>query len=75
MQIKTDTKEEWLKVLTKLFAKKITRQELSLFKNLVEEKDLHILTGAILTSCQYLVTLDKKHLNNQKVKKNYPNKN
>ena len=48
---------------------KITRQELSLFKNLVEEKDLHILTGAILTSCQYLVTLDKKHLNNQKVKK------
>ncbi len=47
----------------------INELELETFKNLIEEKDIHVAVGARLTSCDYLVTLDKKHLLKEKVKK------
>lgn len=54
----------------------IVRERLSLkeikpYLKLIEEEDAHILAGAILTKCDYLVTLDKKHINNEKVKKKF----
>ncbi len=35
----------------------------------VERKDAHVVAGASLTKSNYLVTLDKKHLNNPKLKR------
>lgn len=39
------------------------------FKDLIEEEDIHVVAGARLTKCDYLVTLDKKHLLKEEVKK------
>lgn len=47
----------------------IDELELELFKNLIEEEDIHVAVGAKLTGCDYLVTLDKKHLLKEEVKK------
>ncbi|PIP64112.1 hypothetical protein COZ39_03745 [Candidatus Roizmanbacteria bacterium CG_4_10_14_3_um_filter_33_21] len=33
----------------------------------VEEKDIHVLVGTLSTNCEYLVTLDKKHLHTPKI--------
>ncbi|MCJ7739916.1 putative toxin-antitoxin system toxin component, PIN family [Candidatus Microgenomates bacterium] len=46
----------------------ITASEIELYADIVDVKDTHVLAGAILTKCDYLVTLDKKHLDNPKVK-------
>ena len=51
-----------------LIREKISDIEIEPYKVLIEEKDQHVVAGAILTGCQYLITLDKKHLNNQKIK-------
>lgn len=47
---------------------KIKESEAKPFLEIVDVKDAHILAGAILTGCDYLVTLDKKHLNYPSVK-------
>jgi len=46
----------------------ITLSEIKSYADIVDKKDTHVLAGAILTECDYLVTLDKKHLDNPKVK-------
>lgn len=48
----------------------IVRREISLseikpYTEVVETEDAHVIAGAILTSCNFLVTLDKKHLDNK----------
>ena len=40
----------------------ITLEEIIPYKNLVAVEDAHLIAGANLTRCLYLVTLDKKHL-------------
>jgi|SRR3989344_8039760 len=47
---------------------KIKESEAKSFLEIVHAKDAHILTGAILTRSDYLVTLDKRHLDNPSVK-------
>lgn len=47
----------------------ITQTEIELYKGTVDEKDIHVLVGAILSNCDYLLTLDKKHLDNPKIKR------
>lgn len=48
---------------------RIDELELEPFKNLIEDEDIHVAVGARLTKCDYLVTLDKKHLLRIEVKK------
>lgn len=48
---------------------KISKAEEEPYQGLVEEEDIHIIAGAELTKCDYLVTLDKKHLLKDEVKK------
>ena len=44
--------------------------KVSEFSNFVSDpKDIHVIAGAKLSNCDYLVTLDKKHLLNPQVKK------
>ncbi len=48
---------------------KIREAELELFRGLIEETDIHVAVGAKLAKCDYLATLDKKHLLKEEVKK------
>ncbi len=48
---------------------RIDKLELESFKDSIEEEDIHVAVGARLTKCDYLVTLDKKHLLKAEVKK------
>lgn len=52
----------------------ITAEEISPYKDMVEEKDAHVVAGAILTSCTFLVTLDKKHLDNSLIRAKFAGK-
>lgn len=45
-----------------LVRKKITQKDIDPYKNIVDAEDAHVLAGAHMTNCKYLVTLDKKHL-------------
>lgn len=49
----------------------ITEREIESYKKIVEEKDAHIIAGAILCKCDFLLTLDKKHINNKNVKEKF----
>lgn len=51
--------------------KRVTTKEIKPFAGIVEEKDTHIIAGAILTKADYLVTLDKKHLLKKEVKEKF----
>lgn len=50
-----------------IIRKRVTKNEISSFIGVVDEKDAHVLAGGVLTGCEYLVTLDKKHFLNKKV--------
>lgn len=51
-----------------LIREKISNDEIKPYKSFIEEKDCHVVAGAVLTESKYLVTLDKKHLDNQIIK-------
>lgn len=44
----------------------ISSEEIQPWIGKIEEKDIHVLVGALSTHCSYLVTLDKKHIHNRK---------
>lgn len=46
----------------------VTQDEIEAYKNIVAQKDAHVLVGAASTESDYLVTLDKKHINKKQVK-------
>jgi len=52
-----------------LVTEKLTELEIGPFLGMVHPKDAHVIAGGILTGCNYLVTLDRKHLDNPSVKK------
>lgn len=49
----------------------ITTEEIEPYKDLVDIDDAHLIAGAILTKCSYLVTLDKKYLLRRGVKERF----
>lgn len=51
---------------------KVSKRESEKYLDLVSDpKDAHVLAGAKLSGCGYLVTLDKKHLLNLVIKKRF----
>lgn len=52
-----------------LVRKKVTKVEAKPYQDLVAGDDLHVITGAKLTKTDYLITLDKKHLLKDEVRK------
>ena len=56
-----------------LVREKISNTEIDPYKSVIEEKDCHVVAGAVLTNCQYLVTLDKKHLDNSIIRNKIKN--
>lgn len=49
----------------------VTLEEIAQYQNRVDVEDAHLIAGANLTKCVYLVSLDKKHLIRDDVKKEF----
>lgn len=49
----------------------ITLREIEPYQNRVDVEDAHLIAGAKLTKCSYLVTLDKKHLLRTDIQKEF----
>lgn len=57
---------------SKLMVRKpITAEEIKPYQDLIDIEDAHLVAGANLTKCQYLVTLDKKHVLRQDIRKKF----
>ncbi|MEK9147253.1 MAG: putative toxin-antitoxin system toxin component, PIN family [Patescibacteria group bacterium] len=54
-----------------LIRKPITASEIEPYQNLVDIEDAHLIAGTKLTKCEYLVTLDKKHLLRPDIQKKF----
>lgn len=54
-----------------LVRKRILPLELESYKNKVDVEDAHLISGAILTKCTHLVTLDRKHLLRQDIQQRF----
>ena len=50
----------------------ISVEEIQKWVGRVEEKDIHVLVGALSTEADYLVTLDLKHIHNEKTQSLFP---
>ncbi|MBI2326980.1 putative toxin-antitoxin system toxin component, PIN family [Candidatus Curtissbacteria bacterium] len=51
--------------------KPITTDEIDPYTGMVDMEDAHLVAGANLTRCKYLVTLDKKHLLRPDIQKKF----
>ncbi len=49
----------------------ITLEEIEPYQNRVDAEDAHLIAGANLTKCAYLVSLDKKHLIREDIKREF----
>jgi len=70
-KIKNIAKKEFHQFIIRrnfIVREKISESEIKPFLDVVDKKNAHVVAGAILTGCDHLVTLDKKHLNNSSVK-------
>lgn len=52
-----------------IVAEALTSGEIESYSTVVDSDDAHVVAGAIIIGCDYLVTFDKKHLDNPTVKK------
>jgi len=49
----------------------ITLDEIKPYQNMIDEEDAHLIAGANLTKCSYLVSFDKKHVLRKDIKKRF----
>jgi predicted nucleic acid-binding protein len=49
----------------------ITEKDIEPYDKLIEAKDAHLIAGAHLTKCMYLVSLDKKHVLKDEIRKQF----
>lgn len=54
-----------------LIRERITSSDIDPYQGLVDIEDAHLIAGANLTGCEYLVTFDKKHLLNEAIRKRF----
>jgi predicted nucleic acid-binding protein len=54
-----------------LVREQIKQSEIEEFTDLIEEKDAHVVAGAILTNCSHLVTLAKRHIDRKETKEKF----
>ena len=51
---------------------KIETKYIAFYVGKIHKKDAHIIAGAMLTQCTHILTLDKKHIDNDIIKKRFP---
>lgn len=54
-----------------LVRKQVTASEITPYQGKVDIEDAHLIAGAKLTKCKYLVTLDQKHLLDENIRKRF----
>lgn len=72
-KIKKEIKEirEFIKENSFIVRKRITQAESIEYQDIVDKGDAHVIAGAKLTKCDYLVSLDKKHLLRKDIKEKF----
>jgi putative PIN family toxin of toxin-antitoxin system len=60
--------EQFITQSSLIIREAITMEEIAPYKDLVDIEDAHLIAGSNLTKCNYLVTLDKKHLLREDIK-------
>lgn len=63
--------EQFITQSSLLIRKAITVNEITAYKDKIDVEDAHLVAGAKLTKCSYLVTLDKKHLLRNDIQKTF----
>lgn len=63
--------DQFIKNNNILVRKRVTTSEIKYLEGLVEYTDAHLIAGANLTKCEYLITLDKKHLLKEDIKNKF----
>lgn len=66
-----DEIEEFIATSALLIRNFISSDEIKPYQDQIEIEDAHLIAGANLTKCSYLVTLDKKHLLNKEIKEEF----
>lgn len=54
-----------------IIRRSVTSAEIEPYKNLIDTEDAHLVAGANLTKCKYLVSLDKKHVIRSDIEKRF----
>jgi putative PIN family toxin of toxin-antitoxin system len=54
-----------------LVLEQIKEEDIEPYLKSVEQKDAHVLFAAIFAKCHFLATLDKKHIDNEQIKKHF----
>lgn len=68
------TRQQLIRLITTfplLIRQKVTVKDIEPYQKLVVKKDAHVVAGAVLTGCRYLISLDKKHLLHPKIKNKF----
>ncbi len=63
--------DQFIKDNNILVRKRIITSEIKYLEGLVDSTDAHLIAGANLTKCDYLLTLDKKHLLKEDIKNRF----
>lgn len=63
--------EEFVAKSGLLVRENITIEEIAPYKGLIDVEDAHLIAGAVLTKCTHLVSLDKKHILKEDIKKRF----
>lgn len=63
--------EQFISESELLVIEEITEEEVLPYFSKVDKEDAHLIVGADLTKCTHLVTLDKKHLLREDIKKKF----
>lgn len=63
--------EEFIVESGLLVRETLTTADIEPYRGQIEEEDAHLIAGAMLTKCSYLVTLDKRHLLREDIKQKF----
>lgn len=66
-----DQIDQFIKDNNILVRKRVTKQETEYLAGLIDSTDAHLIAGAKLTECNFLITLDKKHLLKEEIKNKF----
>lgn len=73
-KIKKSSKEihDFIRFHSFIIREKVTIGEIAPYQHLIDQEDAHLIAGATLTKCAYLVTLDKRHILRQDIQDRFP---
>lgn len=63
--------DQFIKNKNILVRKRMISSEIESWEGLIDRTDAHLVAGANLTNCDYLITLDKKHLLKEDIKNKF----